>query len=144
MNENNNGKVDRSEGTSTVPLEAGTVTGASPPQRKSRGGAGHRDGDPAQRTWAWGRMGSLSNLTLGRQPAVLPTLYRRQILYHQSYVGSTVKWSNWNSRDLGLESSHQGVIKEAVVTPKSSLILVGWGQCLFKGNLLASGLPRWS
>ena len=44
MNENNNGKVDRSEGTSTVPLEAGTVTGASPPQRKSRGGAGHRDG----------------------------------------------------------------------------------------------------
>ena len=88
-------------------------------------------------------MGSLSNLTLGSQPAVLPTLHCRQILYHLSYLGNTVKWSNWKSRDLGLESPPQDVTKEAVVTPKSSLILVGWGQCLLKGNLLASGLPRW-
>lgn len=104
------------------------------------GGAGHRDEDPEQRTWAWGRMGSLSNLTLGRQPAVLPTLLCRQVLYHLSYLGR-LKWSNWKSRALDLESLHQDVTKEAVVTPKSSLILVGWGQCLFKGNLLASGLP---
>ena len=47
---------------------------------------------------------------------VLPTLHCRQILYHLSYPGSTVKWSNWKSRDLGLESPHQDVTKEAVVT----------------------------
>ena len=60
------------KGQGTSPSQAGAVTKASPPQRKSTGRTRHRDRD-----WhrGLGPGGSLSNLTLERQPVWFYLLY---------------------------------------------------------------------